>query len=321
MSPESGPSSGAHRPALARRRRPDAVPPGHRRLPPRHGRGVRRRDGDLRAALRASRRCCPSSSRRTTSPRRETTLTLSLTTAALGRGAARRRAGLGGGRPHPADPPRHAGPPRSWRVGCALAPTWEALLVLRMLAGRDPGRAAGRRDGLPPRGAAPLGPRSGLRSLHRRHRPGRHGRPGGHGPGGRRRGLALGHGGRRARRTRVRSASWRGCCPPSRHFVRRPADLRSVLDGARAAVRDRTLVALYVLGACGIGAMVAVFNALGFRLSSAALRALGSARSAWSSSSTPWARSARRRPAGSPTASAVAPPSPSAARSRWWGSG
>ena len=48
----------------------------------------------------------------------------------------------------------------------------------------------------------------------------------------------------------------------------RPAGAGAVLAGARAAVADRALVALYVLGACGIGAMVAVFNALGFRLSS-----------------------------------------------------
>jgi MFS transporter, YNFM family, putative membrane transport protein len=57
--------------------------------------------------------------------------------------------------------------------------------------------------------------------------------------------------------------------PPSRHFVPRPAGLGSVLAGARDAMRDRALVALYVLGACGIGTMVAVFNGLGFRLSEA----------------------------------------------------
>lgn len=57
--------------------------------------------------------------------------------------------------------------------------------------------------------------------------------------------------------------------PMSRHFVPRPAGFRSVLTGARDAMRDRALVALYVLGACGIGTMVAVFNGLGFRLSEA----------------------------------------------------
>ena len=57
--------------------------------------------------------------------------------------------------------------------------------------------------------------------------------------------------------------------PPSRHFVPRPAGVRVTLDLARGAVRDRALVALYVLGACAVGALVAVLNALGFRLSSA----------------------------------------------------
>lgn len=57
--------------------------------------------------------------------------------------------------------------------------------------------------------------------------------------------------------------------PASRGFVPRPAGVGDVVRMARGAVSDRALVALYVLGACGIGAMVAVFNALGFRLSSA----------------------------------------------------
>jgi YNFM family putative membrane transporter len=57
--------------------------------------------------------------------------------------------------------------------------------------------------------------------------------------------------------------------PASRHFSPRPAGLGSVLSGARDAMRDRALVALYVLGGCGIGTMVAVFNGLGFRLSQA----------------------------------------------------
>jgi YNFM family putative membrane transporter len=38
---------------------------------------------------------------------------------------------------------------------------------------------------------------------------------------------------------------------------------------ARAALRDRALLALYVLGACAVGALVAVLNALAFRLSAA----------------------------------------------------
>ncbi|RYB94738.1 MFS transporter [Nocardioides oleivorans] len=57
--------------------------------------------------------------------------------------------------------------------------------------------------------------------------------------------------------------------PASRHFSPRSAGFGSVLTGARDAMRDRALVALYVLGGCGIGTMVAVFNGLGFRLSEA----------------------------------------------------
>lgn len=57
--------------------------------------------------------------------------------------------------------------------------------------------------------------------------------------------------------------------PASRQFRPRPAGLRAVAAQAYEAVRDRALLALYVLGACAVGAMVAVFNALGFRLSSA----------------------------------------------------
>ncbi|SEB63393.1 MFS transporter, YNFM family, putative membrane transport protein [Nocardioides exalbidus] len=57
--------------------------------------------------------------------------------------------------------------------------------------------------------------------------------------------------------------------PASRHFSPGPAGIGSVVSGARDAVRDPALVALYVLGGCGIGTMVAVFNGLGFRLSEA----------------------------------------------------
>ena len=56
--------------------------------------------------------------------------------------------------------------------------------------------------------------------------------------------------------------------PTSRGFVPGARGAASVLRGARAAVGDRGLVALYVLGACAVGALVAVLNALGFRLSS-----------------------------------------------------
>jgi YNFM family putative membrane transporter len=57
--------------------------------------------------------------------------------------------------------------------------------------------------------------------------------------------------------------------PPSRHF--RPANpgLRSLGRMTRGAVSDRGLLALYAVGGCGVGAFMAVSNALGFRLTSA----------------------------------------------------
>ena len=52
--------------------------------------------------------------------------------------------------------------------------------------------------------------------------------------------------------------------PPSRHFVKR----RTRTITARA-LTDPALLSLYAIGACSMGAFVAVFNALGFRLTSA----------------------------------------------------
>ena len=57
--------------------------------------------------------------------------------------------------------------------------------------------------------------------------------------------------------------------PASRNFVPAPAHVRSLLSMARRALRDRALLALYAMGAVSVGAFVAVFNALGFRLTSA----------------------------------------------------
>lgn len=56
--------------------------------------------------------------------------------------------------------------------------------------------------------------------------------------------------------------------PPSRQFVARSVDRRSLAASARGALRDPALLALYGLGACGVGTLVAVFNALSFRLTS-----------------------------------------------------
>ncbi|GAA5108556.1 MFS transporter [Alloalcanivorax gelatiniphagus] len=153
-------------------------------------------------------------------------------------------------------------------LACALAPTWESLLGLRMLQGIT-------LAGLPAVATAYL--REELDASA-------HGRAFGLYISG----TALGGmAGRVVTAPIADAAGWRWglaaaaafalvCAglvawllPPSRHFVRRPAGARAVLDGARAAVSERALLALYVLGACGIGTMVAVFNALGFRLSSA----------------------------------------------------
>ncbi|TNM36719.1 MFS transporter [Nocardioides albidus] len=57
--------------------------------------------------------------------------------------------------------------------------------------------------------------------------------------------------------------------PASRHFAPRRRDGARLRSMARAAVADPALRALYVLGACAVGTLVAVFNALGFRLSGA----------------------------------------------------
>jgi YNFM family putative membrane transporter len=57
--------------------------------------------------------------------------------------------------------------------------------------------------------------------------------------------------------------------PASRHFAAVPADPRRLLAMARDAVTDPGLLALYAIGAVAMGAFVAVSNALGFRLTGA----------------------------------------------------
>ncbi|GAA4111783.1 hypothetical protein GCM10022415_06160 [Knoellia locipacati] len=56
--------------------------------------------------------------------------------------------------------------------------------------------------------------------------------------------------------------------PASRHFVPRPAGRRTALAMTRRALSDPVLLALYGIGMLGCGGFVAVFNALGFRLTS-----------------------------------------------------
>jgi YNFM family putative membrane transporter len=57
--------------------------------------------------------------------------------------------------------------------------------------------------------------------------------------------------------------------PPSQHFHRRVRGQLGLVAMSRAALTDPALRALYLLGACAVGALVAVYNALGFRLTSA----------------------------------------------------
>ena len=153
-------------------------------------------------------------------------------------------------------------------VACALAPTWEVLLGLRFLQG-------GTRAGLPAVATAYL-----REELH----PGTHARAAGVYIGG----TAIGGmTGRLVTGPIADVASWRwalaavavlglGCAvavrlllPASRNFAPVPGDLHGLLAMTRRALGDRALLALYAVGACSIGAFVAVFNALGFRLTSA----------------------------------------------------
>ncbi len=199
-----GPSTGDHAAAAVppgrRHLRPRALPRGHRRLPARDGRDVRRGDVDLRPALRHPgaaararrdvRRLGDARHPRPVPDHRRP-----------GRHPARRRPAVGGGRSHPADPPRPV-------VGRGRRPRdRRRSLVARAAgaagaAGGDPRRTAGRRDGVPPRGAAPVGPGTRVRPLHRRHGARRDGRPAGDRADRRRDELALGP--RRSRRRRAR---------------------------------------------------------------------------------------------------------------------
>lgn len=57
--------------------------------------------------------------------------------------------------------------------------------------------------------------------------------------------------------------------PASRNFAPAPARPRHLITMTRRALSDRGLLALYGIGACAMGAFVAVYNAIGFRLTSA----------------------------------------------------
>lgn len=150
-------------------------------------------------------------------------------------------------------------------IGCALAPTWTALLVLRCLMGVA-------LAGLPAVATAYL-----REELH----PSTQARAAGLYIGG----TALGGmAGRLVTGYVAEIAGWRWSLgaaallalasalvvrrmlPESRNFIPAPTGVRTMLTMARRAVADRALVGLYVIGGCSIGAMVAMLNVIGFRL-------------------------------------------------------
>lgn len=152
-------------------------------------------------------------------------------------------------------------------AACALAPTWHSLLVLRLVEGIA-------LAGLPAVATAYL-----REELH----PSSHARAAGLYVGG----TALGGmAGRLVTGGTAELGGWRWALaatavlgllcavgvrlllPSSRHFAPAPAGVKTLLTSARRALSDPVLVALYLVGACSVGSLVAVFNTLGFRLES-----------------------------------------------------
>lgn len=153
-------------------------------------------------------------------------------------------------------------------LGCALAPTWGALLALRLLEGVA-------LAGLPAVATAYL-----REELH----PSSHARAAGLYVGG----TALGGmAGRVLTGAVAEAAGWRwalaaaatlglACAlavrlllPASRNFAPAPTGARKLVGMTRRALSDRGLLALYGIGGCSSGALVAVFNTVGFRLQAA----------------------------------------------------
>jgi YNFM family putative membrane transporter len=153
-------------------------------------------------------------------------------------------------------------------AACALAPSWSALLVLRLLEGIT-------LAGLPAVATAYL-----REELH----PSTHARAAGLYVGG----TALGGmAGRLLTGALAEAAGWRwalaaaallgvGCgvvvrllLPPSERFTAAPTGARAVLHMTLRAVSDRGLLALYGIGGCSVGVLMAVLNTLGFRLAGA----------------------------------------------------
>lgn len=153
-------------------------------------------------------------------------------------------------------------------LGCALAPSWPVLLGLRLLLGVT-------LAGLPAVATAYL-----REELHASA----HARAAGLYIGG----TALGGmAGRLVTAPIAEAAGWRwglaaaaalglACTlavrlllPRSRRFVPATGGPREVLTTARRALSDPALLRLYAVGGCSVGAMVAVYNVLGFRLTEA----------------------------------------------------
>lgn len=153
-------------------------------------------------------------------------------------------------------------------AACALAPSWTTLLALRLLVGIT-------LAGLPAVATAYL-----REELH----PSSHARAAGLYIGG----TALGGMcGRLVTGVVADAAGWRwalaatavigvACAiavrlllPRSRRFVPARTGARALFAQSLRAVSDRGLLTLYGIGGCAAGALVAVFNALGFRLAGA----------------------------------------------------
>jgi MFS transporter, YNFM family, putative membrane transport protein len=153
-------------------------------------------------------------------------------------------------------------------VGCALAPTWGALLVLRCLMGAA-------LAGLPAVATAYL--REELHSSTHARAAGLY--VGGTALGGMTGRLATGYAAELAgwRWSLAVAALLAAVCtlvvrrllPPSRHFVAAPTGMGAMAAMARRAVGDRALVGLYVVGGCSAGAMIGMLNVVGFRLEAA----------------------------------------------------
>ncbi len=153
-------------------------------------------------------------------------------------------------------------------LACALAPSWDVFLALRLAQGVA-------LAGLPAVATAHL-----REEIH----PATYARAAGQYIGGT---VLGGLAGRLVTSTVADVAGWRwalaaiaalglACAvivlfvlPPSRNFTPAPIGPRQLITMTRRAVSDPGLLALYAIGAFSMGAFVDVFNAIGFRLTSA----------------------------------------------------